>query len=434
MLAVAPLNTCIARKKVETPGPGFSLKTRAVVQFAVPNEPLTGWPSTVTNHLFDYVGAAWWMLASAIFAATVIAGLVQPIVQRRRATRTDQPPVSAILPIKLLNAGFEAAQLSVYDQDYPSYEVLMSAAERTSPAIDVARQIAACHPGVSSRFLWSPATEAVSPKLNNLFAPLAAARNDLILTKDSNITLERRSLAGFVRNLVPGAGLVVGVPVAVHAENLAGRIEAYLLNGHARIQLTASALGLGFGIGKAMLFRNSDFVRAGGFAAINNSLAEDTALSRALARQGLKTVFSHETVAQEIGAPSFTGIYARQLRWSVIRRLHERFTYPLEPLISPLLAAFAGALAAPLVSCPAWFAFASTLFIWFCGETGFAYCKGWEVSVWSPLAFLGRDILALSSWLHAFATHQVVWAQVRFDARQGPRGAAGISAAAPVDE
>jgi ceramide glucosyltransferase len=383
------------------------------------------------NQLFAYAGAAWWSLAVAIFSATIVAGLAQPFVQRRRATRTDQPPVSAILPIKLLNPGFEAAQLSVYDQDYRSFEVLISAAERDSPAIDAARQIATARPGIPSRFLWSPATEAVSPKLNNLAGPLAAAHNDLILTKDSNITFERRTLAAFVQNLVPGVGLVVAVPVAVHAQNLAGRIEGHLLNGHARIQLTASALGLGFGIGKAMLFRNSDLTRAGGIAAIGNSLAEDTALARALARQGLKTVFSHVTIAQEIGAPGFAEIYARQLRWSVIRRLNERFTYPLELLVSPLLAAFAGALAAPLASCPSWIAFALTLVIWFCGEAGFAFCKGWEVSIWSPLAFLGREILALSSWLHAFATHEVVWAQIRFDARQGPRRALGTSAARP---
>jgi hypothetical protein len=72
-----------------------------------------------------------------------------------------------------------------------------------------------------------------------------------------------------------------------------------------------------------------------------------------------------------------------------------------------------------------------TLVTWFCGETGFAFCKGWEISIWSPLAFMGREILALSSWLHAFATHEVVWAQVRFDARQGPHRALGTSAAAP---
>jgi ceramide glucosyltransferase len=63
------------------------------------------------------------------------------------------------------------------------------------------------------------------------------------------------------------------------------------------------------------------------------------------------------------------------------------------------------------------------LLLWFGAETGFALSKGWEVSLWSPLTFLGREILALVAWLRAFTTHDVVWAQVRFDARQGARAA-----------
>ena len=77
-------------------------------------------------------------------------------------------------------------------------------------------------------------------------------------------------------------------------------------------------------------------LRAGGAEALSDTLAEDTALSMELARLDLKTVFCHRTVAQEIGARSFAEIFARQLRWSVIRRKNERFTFPLEPLASPL--------------------------------------------------------------------------------------------------
>jgi len=188
---------------------------------------------------------------------------------------------------------------------------------------------------------------AVSPKLNTLTAPLEAASYDLVFTKDSNITLDPGTMAAFVQNFTQDVGLVVGVPVAVRPENLAGRIEAYLINGHARLLLAASVLGLGFGVGKTMLFRRSDLARAGGIEALSNTLSEDTAIAMELARQGLKTVFSHRTIAQETGARSFAEIYNRQLRWSVIRRKNERFTFPLEPLASPLPAAFAGALAAP---------------------------------------------------------------------------------------
>src|SRR5579885_478964 len=165
--------------------------------------------------ILSYAGALWWSAAFVILLATIICGLAQPLVQRRRARRKDQPPVSAILPVKLLNGGFETAQGSLFAQDYPEYEVLISAA----------------HPARSSRFFHSAASSAVSPKLNNLAAPLAAVQYDLILTKDSNITLGQSALASFVQNLTADAGLVCAVPVAVRPENLAGRVEACLING-----------------------------------------------------------------------------------------------------------------------------------------------------------------------------------------------------------
>ena len=368
---------------------------------------------------FAYAGAVWWSVAAALFCVTLICGLAQPWVRRRRATRQDRPPISAIIPVKLLDPGFEIAQTSLFAQDYPAYEVLIGAAEEVSPALDAARRIAAAHPRIACWFLHSASVAAVSPKLNTLAAPLAAARHDLVFTKDSNITLDPDTMAAFVQNLTQGVGLVVGVPVAVRPVNFAGRVEAFLINGHARLLLTASVLGLGFGVGKTMLFRRSDLARAGGVEVLSDMLAEDTAIAMELARQGLKTVFSHRSIAQETGARSFAEIYNRQLRWSVIRRKNERFTFPLEPLASPLPAAVAAAFAAPLLAWPAWLAFSSTLILWFCAETVFAFAKGWDVSVWSPLAFFGREILALTAWLRAFTTHDVVWAKTRFDARKG---------------
>ncbi len=244
----------------------------------------------------------------------------------------------------------------------------------------------------------------------------------------SNIVFEPETLAAFMQNFTSGVGLVVGVPVAERPEGLAGHIEAFLLNGHARLLLTASALGLGFGVGKTMLFKRSDLARAGGFESIAYTLAEDTALSRGFAALGLKTVFAHRPLRQFIGKRSLREIYQRQLRWAVIRRAHEVLTFPLEPLSSPLPAAIAAAFAAPLVGLSALTAFASTMGIWFAVEILIAWIKGWEISVASPAGFIGREILALATWLQAWTTNDVVWANGRFDVFSGSHGALSAKA------
>ena len=135
---------------------------------------LTVWRVMVVE-FFAYAGAVWWSVAAALFCVTLICGLAQPWVRRRRATRQDRPPISAIIPVKLLDPGFEIAQTSLFAQDYPAYEVLIGAAEEVSPALDAARRIAAAHPRIACWFLHSASVAAVSPKLNTLAAPLAAA-------------------------------------------------------------------------------------------------------------------------------------------------------------------------------------------------------------------------------------------------------------------
>ncbi|MHB8883566.1 MAG: glycosyltransferase [Methylovirgula sp.] len=369
--------------------------------------------------LASWLGAVWWSVALAILLFTSVGALLQPWLQARRAKNPHAPPVSAILPVKLHNPGFEEAQGSIFTQHYPGYEVLFSAAEASSPVLDLAQGLKRAHPDIASRIMQSHCDTAVSPKLNTLAAPLAAAAHDFILTKDSNIIFEPEMMAAYMQNFTPGVGLVVGVPIAERPDGLAGHIEAFLINGHARLLLTASALGLGFGVGKAMLFRRSDLAHAGGFEAMAYTLAEDTAISEGLAAIGLRTVFAHKPLRQIIGWRSLRDIYDRQLRWSVIRRAHTPATFPLEPVVSALPAAVAAAFAAPLLGLSAGAGFGLSALGWFGCEILVSRLKGWEVSLMSPVAFAGREILALATWARAWTTDDVVWANGRFDVFMG---------------
>ncbi len=364
--------------------------------------------------------AVWWVAAVAVFAAGLVGALLQPRLQRRRATSPDLPPVSLILPVKLVNPGFERAQASAFGQDYPGYEVLVGAAEARSPALEAMARITAqegAEVPVPARTLRSTATAALSPKLNTLSAPLAAAAHGVLVTKDSNITLPPRALRALVASLTPGVGLVCAVPVAVRAETPAGRIEAVLINRDARLLLTASAAGKGYGVGKVMAFRRADLARVGGVAALGYTIAEDTALSRALGAAGLRTVFPAATVEQEIGARSLRDVHARQARWAVIRRAEEPVTFALEPLACPLPAALAGGLAAPLLGLGFPTGFAATLLAWYAAEVLVTALKGWEVGPWTPAAFLGRDGVLLAAWAMAWTTREVTWAGRRQDVR-----------------
>ncbi len=369
------------------------------------------------------VAALWWCVGVVIFVASLFGALLQPRIQRARGQggkgqdrESGAPPVSLLLPVKLVNPGFDRAQRSAFAQDLAAYEVVVGAAEAASPALDAMAGLVAAAT-VPARILRSDGIGAMSPKLDTLSAPLEAAAHDVLATKDSNITFAPDTVRMMLHSLVPGVGLVCAVPVAVRAQHLAGRIEAVLINRDARLLLTASATGKGYGVGKAMLFRGSDLARAGGVDALAYTIAEDTALSRALAAVGLRTVFAHATVDQEIGARTLAEVYGRQARWAVIRRAEEPRTFALEPLACPMPAALAGALAAPLAGLSAGAGFALTLVGWYAVEVAITALKGWEVRPWTPAAFIGRDLMLLAAWARAWFTREVVWAGRRRDVR-----------------
>lgn len=362
------------------------------------------------------LAALWWCAAVATFAASLSGALLQPRIQRRRATATQTPPVSLLMPVKMVDPGFERAQDSAFRQDLPAYEVIVAAAERASPAVNAMRAMAARSP-VPARLIVAPGIGAVSPKLDNLAAAFEAAAHDVVVTKDSNITFSPDTARVMLKSLVDGVGMVCAVPVAVRAESLAGAIEAILINRDARLLLTASASGKGFGVGKVMIFRRSDIERAGGVAAMRYTIAEDSAFSKGLAKIGLRSVFAENTVDQEIGARTLAAVYGRQARWAVIRRAEEPLTFAFEPVACPVPAALAAGLAAPLVGLAGWAAVLLTLAGWYAIEVAVTALKRWELRPWTPLAFLGRDAVLLTAWARAWFTREVIWAGGRRDVR-----------------
>jgi ceramide glucosyltransferase len=382
-----------------------------------------------------WIAAGWWLLAIGFLCLSTAAALVQPFVQKRRARREDLPPVSLVVPVKALDPGFERAQESLLSQAYPQAELIVSAAEEDSPALAAMRDTVSRYSGLPVRILRSSGDFAASPKLNNLVAPFREARHELIFMKDSNTILAPGDLEAAVRQLTSDVGLVVAIPVATAAQNFSARIEESIMNGaHARVLMTASLLRREVGVGKFMLFRRSDLDGAGGIAALASTVGEDNAMGKALARLGLRTVFSHRVVLQELGQRRLADVYDRQMRWAVIRRDEERLAFVGEPLSFVLPAVLAAAVAAPLVGAAPLLAAAATIVGWFAAEAFLALAKGWRLSLAAPAAFLCREILLPCVWLSAWLTNKVVWAQGTYVAKptSGPPSAPALQTAGLV--
>ncbi|MFT4098228.1 MAG: glycosyltransferase family 2 protein [Rhodoblastus sp.] len=357
-------------------------------------------------------------------ALTVTLGLISPLVHARRARRTDLPPISFVLPIKDWAPGFKASQSSVFELDYPEFDVTATAAESESRAVSAMRSVIEAYPDHKAQIVRSTASFAVSPKVNNLYQAIEDAKYDLIATKDSNIELPPQTARAAVAAMTENVGLVTAITEAKGAMNLPARIEGALMNhSHARILHAAAVLGLGFGLGKLMIFKRSDLHRAGGFDAISHTVGEDSATAHALASIGLRTIIIGAPIYQMLGVRRFKDVYNRQMRWAVIRRQNELPGFLVEPMGLSICVALAAAFAAPLFGWPPLAAFLGALVFWFVCETALALARGWDVSVSAPAVMIARDAMMTSVWLRAWFTKRVVWAAEVYDSRQDPGAA-----------
>ncbi len=354
--------------------------------------------------------AGWWVVTVAVRIGAICAVFIQPGLRRRAPAPAGEPPVSIVIPVKRLEPKIEAAFASVFSQSYPDFEVLITAAEQESPVIAAARQAAARFPGVSVRFLLGNPRFTLNPKVSNLAPALATASHDLVLVKDANIRLADGQLAELVHDLGPQVGMVCAVPIGVEPATFWAEVECAMMNGHAApLLFGASVLGLDVGFGKVMLFDRRDFFRVEGVAVMAPTFGDDHAFAKALARIGLRTVFSGGVIRQSMGARTFRDVWDRQLRWMVIRRDEAPLVFLAEPFFGALFSSFAGAFGAASLGLP-WLPLTlATLVGWLAGETFVVAVRGWGWSWRVPFAGLCRELLVVALWARAWFARKVQW-------------------------
>ncbi len=364
-----------------------------------------------------------WCASIGFFAATVALAAAQPAMARRRARPGEARPVTVVVPLSRMDHDLAPATASAFEADIPGIEVLVGTATPESLAAGAVNAVAGAHPGVPFALVTAPPAGAVSPKVDNLVACFAAARNDTVLVKDANVRLEPGQAAELLAAFHSDAGMVVAAPLIRDPEGAAGWLEHAIVGAHqTRMLMAAAALGRGYGIGKLMLFRLSDLERAGGAAAIRDTVAEDHAMGRAIQGLGRRIELAPSPAGHRLGPRRLEEVWRRQRRWAMCRRLSEPALFAVEPLagIAPALAA--GALAAPALGLGWPAAAVATLAIWCAGELALARIHGWDRSPWWPLLVLGREGLMLAVWLRTWTTGQVSWDGAPFDAvRRGGR-------------
>ncbi|MFO7173757.1 MAG: ElyC/SanA/YdcF family protein, partial [Bacillota bacterium] len=179
-------------------------------------------------------GAAVLNLAAAALALMAVqtAYALWLLRSRRRCPPGPAPAgVSVILPIKGLDPGAEAHFRHWLAQDPGApWEVIFSLQDPADPALPVVRALAQAVPD-RARVLVNPVREGLHGKASNLWHGVRAARYPLLVMADSDIDPPPDLLRRLLPPLAdPRVGLVAGLPVAVRARGLWGRLTACGIN------------------------------------------------------------------------------------------------------------------------------------------------------------------------------------------------------------
>jgi ceramide glucosyltransferase len=243
-----------------------------------------------------------------------------------RRVPVRRPAISILKPLCGLDDRLAGNLLSFADLPYPNYEVLLGVRSTNDAAYPLAWMCARRWP---HRFqvVLQQGEPGLNPKVNQLVTLARHARHALLVVSDSNIRVQRDYLDDIAAHLEdPSVGLVTHPLVGDGEAESDARLGAIADNLHLTGVITPGVVAAkllahkDYVIGKSMAIRRADLEALGGFEAVNNVLAEDFVLGRAVTDLLGKRVALGRSIVKCVSVrralPGFTRRYAR---WNVMQ-------------------------------------------------------------------------------------------------------------------
>ncbi|KAI0756799.1 glycosyltransferase family 21 protein [Daedaleopsis nitida] len=408
-------------------------------------------------------------LASASIAWYTILwsiGLIGCISARKRyrlrprsplasAPADSVPGVSILRPLKGLDTNLYENLESTFIQEYSNYEIFFCVDDEDDQAVPVVRELMAKYPNVNAHIAFRAGLSVgVNPKVNNLMTAYRRAAHDILWVLDSNVQVDRGTLARAVDILSPPPsaphtssrriGVVHHVPLAWVSNDALGSDveEAFLNTNHAKMYIAINTVAIdSCVVGKSCLYRKSDLERVNGtlrpipnaahggcqtgergLETFGRFLAEDNMIAGALWHElGLRHDLSCDVAKNVVGDMSLMDYIARRVRWIRVRKRMVFAATMAEPLTESILA---GSLAAcgfyhlchisPLLFLPVHFiAWILVDLDVYCSLAGHPIppTKRWQfIRSWAL-----RELVALPIWLVAIVGKEVEWRGRRYE-------------------
>ncbi|HKO19413.1 MAG TPA: glycosyltransferase [Acidobacteriaceae bacterium] len=269
-----------------------------------------------------FYGALAGTVTSNIYCGLVLVGAIRFARRKRREERTPAdflPPVSILKPLHGTEPDLEENLKHFFDLDYPEFEVLFCARHETDAGLQMAKHIAAQHPGVRARFLTCGEPQFPNAKMWSLTALAQAAQYDTLVTSDADARVSRDYLRRMVQELADptrelASCLYLGRTTGGFAAQLDAVGKSVEMSGGIFVADLVER-GTKFALGVSMVLRRDAFLKAGGYEDLGQYYAEDFVLGNRLAQQGYGVRMANYVVRLMVLPQNFRKSFTDQLRW-----------------------------------------------------------------------------------------------------------------------
>jgi ceramide glucosyltransferase len=228
------------------------------------------------------------------------------------------PPVTIFKPIHGSEPRLEHNLASFFEQDYPSFEIILGARDPANPAVEVAEHVCQQYRRVKSRIVFSGPPTWPNAKVFSLDKMMPLSSNDYFVISDSDVEVPR----DFLRNVIPALldpriGLVTCPYRGVSAGDFWSSLEALGMSVEMPSGVFVADMleGIRFALGPAVALRRDALKKIGGIAVTADYYSDDYELGNKIWAAGYKVIFSHAIVRHVLTPRSIPRTIGDQLRW-----------------------------------------------------------------------------------------------------------------------
>ncbi|KTW29804.1 hypothetical protein T552_01009 [Pneumocystis carinii B80] len=260
------------------------------------------------------------------------------------------PGVSILRPLKGLDPRLYECLESTFVQKYPKFEIILSVADETDPAVLVAKEVIKKYSKVDARIIIGDERIGQNPKINNLIRSEREAKYDILWILDSNIWISQGCIKRSVKSLMtPGVQLVHHLPVCIASSSRPSvgscLDEMFLSTFHARMYSAINRIAVTpCVIGKSNLFRRISLLSRApkGLKEFSNYIAEDHLIATTLWTRRKSHFMAAEYVWHPVDNIRISDYITRRIRWIRLRKYVVTVPTLVEPFTESILSGFLG--------------------------------------------------------------------------------------------